>query len=295
MRSLITKVNKSRSPASVKILKSKVKKASKTQRTNRSVSVRLAAKRSSTKAKTKSAGRAVAKKKPEVRKAVAVKRKGKGPSRGKAPVRAVSARPVRKKAAAKASVIRRRRMAPRIILKPAPMPPKKSPTPATLAAVRAFELALKVFNRQDYSAARSAFMALVEKFADQAEIIARTRTYLAICDQRLARVPSTPRSVDGLYNQGVFELNRGKVAEAIELFERALKSEPRADHIMYSLAAAYSHLNNVPKALGSLTRAIALRPVHRSHARSDLDFVNLRGTEEFQQLTGYGFDLMEET
>jgi tetratricopeptide (TPR) repeat protein len=151
-----------------------------------------------------------------------------------------------------------------------------------------------MFNRQDFVSARSAFLSLLAKFSEQAEIVARVRTYLAICEQRLARAPSVPRNADALYNQGVFELNKGNPAEAIGLFEKALKVEPRADHIYYSLAAAYARLNNTPKALDALRRAIGIRPVHRSHARRDLDLASLRSNEDFQQLTGFGFDLVEE-
>ena len=86
-----------------------------------------------------------------------------------------------------------------------------------------------------------------------------------------------PRNVDALYNQGVFELNKGNTSGAIELFEKALKVEPRADHVYYSLAAA-----------------ITIRPVQRSHARRDLDFASLRNDQDFQQLTGFGFDLVDE-
>ena len=181
-----------------------------------------------------------------------------------------------------------------LIPKPLPAPPKKPPSPGTLAAVRAFEQALRLFNRHDFGPARSAFLTLLAKFADQAEIVARARTYLAICEQRLARSPSVPRNPDALYNQGVFQLNRGNVADAIELFEKALKVEPRADHVFYSLAAAHARLNDTAKAMDSLRRAIVLRPLHRSHARRDLDFVGLRSNEDFQQLTGFGFDLIEE-
>ena len=185
---------------------------------------------------------------------------------------------------------RRRALIPR----PLPAPPKKPPSPGTLAAVRAFEQALRLFNRQDFSTAKSAFLSLLGKFAEQAEIVARVRTYLAICEQRLARSPSVPRNADALYNQGVFQLNKDNTAEAIELFEKALKVEPRADHIYYSLAAAYARLNDVAKAMEALRRAIGIRPVHRSHARRDLDFIGLRSNEDFQQLTGFGFDLIDE-
>jgi tetratricopeptide (TPR) repeat protein len=190
----------------------------------------------------------------------------------------------------KAMLARRRALIPR----PLPAPPKKPPSPGTLAAVRAFEQALRLFNRQDFSTAKSAFLSLLGKFAEQAEIVARVRTYLAICEQRLARSPSVPRNADALYNQGVFQLNKDNTAEAIELFEKALKVEPRADHIYYSLAAAYARLNDVAKAMEALRRAIGSRPVHRSHARRDLDFAGLRSNEDFQQLTGFGFDLIDE-
>lgn len=300
MRSLSTKVNKSRSPASAKIRKSKVKKASKPQRSARTVSARLMRKRSPAKAKkqTSPAKKRQAKTAKRTASKKLASKKPLAAKKAKASARRVAAKPVSRRVSPEAPAARRRRIAARaarIVFKPAPMPPKKSPTPATLAAVRGFEQALKVFNRHDFSTAKSAFGSIVDKFSDQAEIIARARTYLAICDQRLARTPSAPRNVDGLYNQGVFELNRGNVDVAIELFERALKSDPRADHVMYSLAAAYAYQNNLPKAVGTLTRAVAIRPVHRSHARSDLDFANLRGDEAFQQLTGYGFDLQEES
>lgn len=212
------------------------------------------------------------------------------PKKPPAKLTAVKKRPA-KPQSRKAMLARRRALVPR----PLPAPPKKPPSPSTLAAVRAFEQALRLFNRQEFATAKSAFLSLLSKFAEQAEIVARVRTYLAICEQRLARAPSAPRNPDALYNQGVFQLNNGKTAEAIELFEKALKVEPRAaDHVYYSLAAAYARLNDAPKAIEALRRAIGIRPVHRSHARRDLDFAGLRSNEDFQQLTGFGFDLIDE-
>lgn len=242
----------------------------------------------------KSTSRAVKKAVPRKRVApskprkVAQTRKAAGRSVSKATL--ARKRAESKAQARKAMLARRTALAP----KPLPAPPKKPPSPGTLAAVRAFEQALRLFNRHDFGGAKTSFLSVLGKFADQAEIVARARTYLAICDHRLARSPSVPRNADALYNQGVFELNKGSVREAIELFEKALKVEPRADHVFYSLAAAYARLEDVSKAMEALRRAIGIRPVHRSHARRELDFVNLRSNEDFQQLTGFGFDLVEE-
>jgi tetratricopeptide (TPR) repeat protein len=163
-----------------------------------------------------------------------------------------------------------------------------------MAAVRAFEQALKLFNRHNFEDAKEAFESLIEKFGDQVEIAARTRTYLAICEQRLARAPSVPRNPDALYNQGVFELNKGNVQEAINLFDKALRQAPLADHVFYSLAAAHARMNDATKSIEALRRAIGIRPIHRSHARSDPDFTCLHDNETFRQLTGYGFEAIEE-
>jgi tetratricopeptide (TPR) repeat protein len=212
-----------------------------------------------------------------------------------APVKKLAARnpsrPSKPKIASRKVLIAKRRTPPP---KAAPPPPKKAPSPGTLAAVRAFEQALRLFNKHDFAAAKPAFQSLVSKFAEQLEILARVRTYLVICEQRLARTPSVPRNPDVLYDQGVVEFNKGNTTEAIELFQKALKADPRADHVHYSLAAAHARLEDAPKALDSLRRAIGLRPIHRSHARRDLDLTSLRGNEDFQQLTGFGFDLIEE-
>ena len=215
----------------------------------------------------------------------------KKPSGKKQPAVSTSAKRRPAKAQSRRAMLARRTA---LVPKPLPAPPKKPPSPGTLAAVRAFEQALRLFNRHDFGPARSAFVTVLAKFAEQAEIVARARTYLAICEQRLARSPSVPRNPDALYNQGVFQLNRGNTADAIDLFEKALKVEPRADHVFYSLAAAHARLDDTAKAMDSLRRAIGLRPIHRSHARRDLDFVGLRTNEDFQQLTGFGFDLIEE-
>lgn len=299
MRSLSTKAAKSRASAVQKGRTTKGKKAAPKARP----------------AKVAVASRPIKPKKSAAppKKAVAAKKKtapAKKPIKAKATKavkKTVAKKPVAKKPVAKKTVARkpaarkpagrkpvRGKAAARVAqpVKPTPPPPRKPP--ASQAAVRVFEQALRVFNRHDFAAAKTAFEGLLEKFGDQLEVVARARTYLIICDQRLARAPSAPRSPDALYNQGVFELNKGNIKEAINLFDKALRGDPQADHVFYSLAAAHARINNSNKAMDALRRAIALRPLHRSHARSDLDFAILRDNEAFRELTGYGYDLFEE-
>ena len=222
MSSLLTKVNKSRSPAPRKVLAKKGKKASakQPQRPGKITVTPKSKRPAPPKAKKVSAApprKTVAPKaaKPPAKKALPVKVAPKRAARrSPAPVKkgaaaAASRKPLAIKAAKlaktskparalKTKVIKRPMSktvvkASRVLPKPLPPPPKKPPTANALAAVRAFEQALKVFNRHGFAEARTAFDGLLEKFPDQAEVTAGARTYLAICEQRLSRAPSVPR------------------------------------------------------------------------------------------------------
>jgi len=208
---------------------------------------------------------------------------------GTASLKARTATSVSKGAASSVSKAAARRERPQ-----KPMPePKPLPSPKTIAAIRAFESALKLFNRQDFSAARVAFLQIMENHPDQPDIAAPVRTYLAICDQKLSRMPARTRTPDALYDQGIFEFNRGNVETAIAIFEKALKAEPRADHLLYSLAAAYAREGHQSKSVETLRKAIAANPAHRSHARHDPDFAPLKGNREFQKVAGLDLQLTD--
>jgi tetratricopeptide (TPR) repeat protein len=298
MSSLTTKANKSRSNASPKpsaksskkTVKKEVKPPLQTKSSNKSAKAVI----------SKGVKQVAAGKKPAVKKAVAKPVAAKVVKK----VAVKAAAPKSKTVVAKSKVIALKgkkavlktvaRKPERKSAKVVEAPVKKSPTPNALAAVSSFEQGLKLFNKHDFAGARDSFERILQKFSEQAEIVVSVRRYLAICEQKLARTPSTPKNPDALYDQGVFELNRANVREAIQLFEKALKTQPNAAHILYSLAAGYARLENPRKALEVLRKAIQLQTVHRSRARSDQDFASLRNEEEFQNLTGYGLGFFEE-
>ncbi len=291
MSSLIAKTNKSRSPASQKVRTTKAKKVAdkKPQRPGKITASPKAAKKTAP-AKNKKPALAT-------KKAAAASKK----TPPKKVARVAAAKPAKKQTARAAPPAKRatppapaRRAMPSAPAKAAQPPPKKAASSNALQAVKAFEQALRLFNRHDYSAAKEAFENLLTRFSEQGDIIAPARTYIAICEQRMARAPVVPRNADALYDQGVVQLNKGNFAEAVSLFEKGLKVEPRADHIWYSLSAAHARMNQPTQSLDALRRAISIRSVNRSHARRDPDFASLHANEEFQQLTGFGFDFDEE-
>lgn len=295
MSSLITKAGKSRSQAAQKTQPKKVKTAApkKPQRPAKAATKKAQKTvKASAPQKPKKSLAAKPAKKPSVSKKLTVKAKP-----APAPRKASKAAPVKsvKKPAAKNVKAVKAATARKVTAgKSVQLPPKKAPAPSASIAVKTLDQALKVFHRHDFAAAKAAFENILEKFGDQLEIASIARKYLAICDQRLASARSVPRNPDALYDQGVFEFNKGNVKDAVALFDKALKSAPQADHILYSLAAAHARLNDALKAMEALRRAVVIQPLHRSHARQDLDFTNLHDNEAFRQLTGFGFDLTEE-
>jgi len=279
MSSLSTKKNKNRStpskPQSKAAAKSQIKKAAApkvTKKPARKISARSG--KGSTIVAAPAAPKKASAKRPAA-KAVAAKIT-------KKPVT-----PIKTQASAK------KRTPAKVEAKAADLQPKRNSMLESRAAVEAFEKALKLFSRQEFAAAKSAFEQILTKFGNQSDVIIGVRKYLAVVEQRLARTPSPPKNPDALYDRGVFELNKANFQEAINLFEKSLKAQPEAAHVLYSLAAAYARINNIKKALEALRQATNLQTALRSRARSDLDFTNLYNNEDFRYLTGYGFDIQD--
>jgi tetratricopeptide (TPR) repeat protein len=79
-------------------------------------------------------------------------------------------------------------------------------------------------------------------------------------------------------------MNLGRWDEAREHLDRAYKSAPKADHIVYALAALDCLTGEAEAAMEKLKVAIQLRPENRYHARNDEDFAFLQEDPRFTEL-----------
>jgi len=127
---------------------------------------------------------------------------------------------------------------------------------------------------------------LIDGYPLEAEIIARARSYLHICEREEASRKKAPVPHDQLYTLGVMEHNRTNYGGAIELFRQALQKNPQADHIHYALAASRAQMQDGQGALESLGRAIELNEQNRIYAKNDPDFAHLHTLEGFINLVG---------
>ncbi|HZN10947.1 MAG TPA: tetratricopeptide repeat protein [Blastocatellia bacterium] len=174
---------------------------------------------------------------------------------------------------------------------PAPEPKRA----VSSAVLRAFEHAVRIFNRRQFAEAKPLFEDLHLRFPQEVEIIARAQTYIQVCNLKLARQPSSPRSADELYDRGVVALNIGDFTQARSFFEKALRLRPDEPHLLYSLAATHAQSGAYDQALDYLNRLIQIQPRYRTQAMNDSDFSGLREDKRFLDLLGLTspFDLLE--
>ena len=184
-----------------------------------------------------------------------------------------------------------------IIISKAPPPPEPPRRQVTSGALRAFEQAVKVFNRRHFEDAKAMFETVQLKYPGDLEIVARAQMYIQVCKQKLEQEikSAAPRNAEELYDHGVFALNIGDFTQARSFFEKALRLHPDAPHLLYSLAATHAQTGAHEEALNYLKRSIQIQPRFRAQAYNDADFSGLRDNRQFLELIGLTspFDLLE--
>src|SRR5215510_1067060 len=193
----------------------------------------------------------------------------------------------------KAKTLRRLPM----IVSKAPPPPEPPRRQVTSGALRAFEQAVKVFNRRQFEDAKAMLETVQLKYPGDLEIVARAQMYIQVCKQKLEQETKSaaPRNADELYDHGVFALNIGDFTQARVFFEKALRLHPDAPHLLYSLAATHAQTGAHEEALNYLKLSIQIQPRFRTKAYNDADFSGLRDNRKFLELVGLTspFDLLE--
>lgn len=161
--------------------------------------------------------------------------------------------------------------------------PPDPDAPAKQAQLKAYEEALKYFQQQKFHKAKQAFERVLE--GPTKELADRGKMHIRICEQRISRPPMPSlKSAEDHYTQGVALMNLGRWDEAREHFDRARKAAPKADHIVYAMAALDCLTGEADSAMENLKIAIQLRPENRYHARNDEDFSFLQEDPRFTEL-----------
>jgi tetratricopeptide (TPR) repeat protein len=149
--------------------------------------------------------------------------------------------------------------------------------------MKLYEEALQYFQQQKYQRAQQTLERVLE--GPSTELSDRAKVHVRICEQRISRLPSAaPKTSEDHYTQGVALMNLGRWDEARDHLDRARKAAPKADHIVYAMAALDCLTGEADSAMQNLKVAIQLRPENRYHARNDEDFAFLQEDPRFTEL-----------
>jgi tetratricopeptide (TPR) repeat protein len=106
-----------------------------------------------------------------------------------------------------------------------------------------------------------------------------------ICNQHLERTTAQQfKSVEEHYDYAVSLMNVGDYVTAREHIEKLLKQSPKADFVIYGLAALDCLTGHVEDSLKHLDEALRLNSSLRYQARNDSDFHNLAEDPRFTEL-----------
>jgi tetratricopeptide (TPR) repeat protein len=172
--------------------------------------------------------------------------------------------------------------------KPAPKAParvERTPSPHFTGAVAALEAGIKLMYAEDYAKAVKAFNKVIAEYPEEPEIQASAKARINACEKKLQeRERAVFRTADDHYNIAVALMNSGDVETAVIHLQSALKLAPKADHILYAMAAANALQGNRDQAISYLKQSIHHRAENRFQALQDNDFAILAEEQAFKDL-----------
>jgi tetratricopeptide (TPR) repeat protein len=164
-------------------------------------------------------------------------------------------------------------------------PPVRVPSKQFVGAVSALEAGIKLMYAEDYGKAVKAFNKVIADYPEEAEIQASAKARIQACEKKIQEQKRTVlRSADDHYNVAVAFLNGGQLDSAVTHLQSALKLAPKADHILYAIAAANALKGNKDQALAYLKQSIDHRAENRFQAAVDPDFAGLSEEQSFKDL-----------
>jgi len=150
-------------------------------------------------------------------------------------------------------------------------------------AVQSYEAGLRAMQEHKFDKAKPHFQKVVS--SPSRELADRAAVHLNTCNQHLERSASTQfKSTEEHFDYAVSLMNVGDYVTAREHLDKLQKQAPKADYVIYGLAALDCLTGHVEDSLRRLDEALRLNPNLRYQARNDSDFQNLAEDPRFTEL-----------
>ena len=166
-----------------------------------------------------------------------------------------------------------------------PVPAKIIPSKQFAGAVASLEAGIKLMYTEDFAKAVKVFNKVIADYPEEPEIQASAKARIQACEKKIQeRARTVYRTPDDHYNFAIALMNRGDLETALTHLQSALKLAPKADHILYAIAAANALRGNREEALHYLKQSIHHRAENRFQAQQDNDFSVLSEEQAFKDL-----------
>ena len=167
---------------------------------------------------------------------------------------------------------------------PLKVTPKKQAAedPRHIQAVQSYEAGLRALQEHKFDKAKGHLQKVLS--GPDKSLADRARVHLATCDKNLEKPALQFKSAEEHYDYAVSLINVGDYVTAREQLEQLLKQNPKAEFVLYGLAALDCLTGHVEESLKKLGEAIHLKPGLRFQARNDTDFQNLAEDPRFTEL-----------
>jgi len=162
--------------------------------------------------------------------------------------------------------------------------PKKVVTedPKHTQAVQNYETGLRALQEHKFEKAKG----LLEKVltGPNKSLVDRAKVHILTCDKQLEKPSLQFKTVEEHYDYAVSLINSADYEGAREHLEKLLKQNPKAEFVLYGMAALHCLTGHVEESLKTLDEAIQAKPSLRFQARNDADFQNLAEDPRFTEL-----------
>jgi len=155
--------------------------------------------------------------------------------------------------------------------------------PRYTQALQSYESGLRAMQEHKFDKAKPHFQKVIA--GPSKELADRASVHLNTCNHQLERSTANQfKTPEEHYDYAVSLMNVGDYVTAREHLEKLHKQAPKADYVIYGIAALDCLTGHVEDSLRRLDESLKLNPQLRYQARNDSDFHNLAEDPRFTEL-----------
>jgi len=154
--------------------------------------------------------------------------------------------------------------------------------PRHTQAVQNYESGLRALQDHKFEKAKGHLQKVLS--GPNKSLVDRAQVHILTCDKHMETPTLQFKTTEEHYDYAVSLINSGDYVTAREHLDKLLKQNPKAEYVLYGLAALHCLTGHVEEALKMLGEAIQVKPSLRFQARNDTDFQNLAEDPRFTEL-----------